>query len=565
MGYEVGTMMAEVAWLAMIHGVWLGLAAAAVAGMVLGRRERLGPEGRCRLLWAAVLMAGLGPFGIAVVHREIARQEDSTGREVRVSMAVAEAEESGRPLEESRPGEVLAEVRRAADGGVSLLEAARPVVLAVWGLGFVLAASVLAMGVAASLRIKAAGSIAPERAARIAGTLARGMGMVRAPDVLVHDRVVEPGLHGFLRPAVLLPVGWVEAATAGEIAAVLAHELAHASRRDPLANLVQRVLEAVFFFHPAFRWLSASLRHQREHRADAVAVRLTGDPLALARALENFGRARRRPSRFGPIVPAFAGDSSHVLLNRIQEILGMMPQNRRFNLWPVVALPVAFALAVVAMMQPVMAAEEPTQQAKPAPAPALMEAEGPMICYEVRILEMAPEAADRLPKPDLKVIKADAMDAGLITDHELAGLLEAAADPRAGIKVHTLPKVGSWEGAGATFIVPDDPLKTVPEGTETIPGIYVMLSGRHAEGQLQMKYTVGRTFEKAEDRADLRTWITCSQPDRTTIALRPKDPAVRFVDGRERVIVVTSRYLVVGKNGEVVEGGAGEDEAGKRP
>jgi Zn-dependent protease with chaperone function len=72
---------------------------------------------------------------------------------------------------------------------------------------------------------------------------------------------------------------------AAEREALLAHELAHLVRRDPvwlaLGTLVARVLP----FQPLNRVALRRLRDATEHAADDWAVRRTGDPLALARAL----------------------------------------------------------------------------------------------------------------------------------------------------------------------------------------------------------------------------------------------------------------------------------------
>jgi hypothetical protein len=267
--------------------------------------------------------------------------------------------------------------------------------------------------------------------------------------------------------------------------------------------------------------------------------------------LESFGRARRRPSRFGPIVPAFAGDSSQVLLNRIQEILGMMPQNRRFNAWPVVVFPVAVALAVVAMMQPVGAEEKPVQQAKPVPAPARApaEVEERMISYEVRLLEVGPGPRNRLPEADLKSSDGT-LEFTFLSEPELSLVLQAAENPFANLKLITAPKVTSWDGASATIIDHDDPKSSV-KGLEA-PGLAVTMRGTIADGQLQMTYEIGRTCEEMGGDPGVKSRMKCSHPDGTTIAFWPKDRSLRIADGRERVILVTSRLIITEKEEEAL-------------
>lgn len=89
---------------------------------------------------------------------------------------------------------------------------------------------------------------------------------------------------GWLRPTVVVDRGLWSGLTETERSAVLAHEQAHLTRRDPLVLMVLRAL--VSFGPPAAAnavvraWLDRA-----ETRADAVAARHVGDPLLVAEAL----------------------------------------------------------------------------------------------------------------------------------------------------------------------------------------------------------------------------------------------------------------------------------------
>src|SRR5262249_48114865 len=63
---------------------------------------------------------------------------------------------------------------------------------------------------------------------------------VRDGDYLVHSRCVVPLTVGVLNPQVVLPADW-STWERRELAAVLAHEEAHARRRDPLVALVMLI------------------------------------------------------------------------------------------------------------------------------------------------------------------------------------------------------------------------------------------------------------------------------------------------------------------------------------
>jgi hypothetical protein len=67
--------------------------------------------------------------------------------------------------------------------------------------------------------------------------------------------------------------------------AVLRHELAHLKRRDHWTNLLQKMMRAVFFFHPAVWWVDKRLSLEREMACDDLVVAETADPRAYAACL----------------------------------------------------------------------------------------------------------------------------------------------------------------------------------------------------------------------------------------------------------------------------------------
>jgi hypothetical protein len=85
---------------------------------------------------------------------------------------------------------------------------------------------------------------------------------------------------------VLIPLESVAWLTLEQLEALLAHELAHILRHDYLVNMLQTVIEALLFFHPAVWWVSRRVRDEREKCCDDMAVALCrGDCLFVARAL----------------------------------------------------------------------------------------------------------------------------------------------------------------------------------------------------------------------------------------------------------------------------------------
>lgn len=145
--------------------------------------------------------------------------------------------------------------------------------------------------------------------------LAARAGLRRPLRLLESLRLKTPVVIGHLKPVLLLPAGLVSGLPADEVEALLAHELAHILRRDYLVNVMQHLVDILFFFHPGLRWISAAVRQEREHCCDDFAVELCGDARHYALALARLQAA-------GTPQPALAAAGrAHKLLRRIARLL----------------------------------------------------------------------------------------------------------------------------------------------------------------------------------------------------------------------------------------------------
>lgn len=97
--------------------------------------------------------------------------------------------------------------------------------------------------------------------------------------------VKSPITTGFIKPIILLPISLLTGLTPEQFEAIIAHELAHIKRNDYLINIVQTLIDTVFFFHPGVWYISAQIRKERELACDDIALNLTKDPVAYAKAL----------------------------------------------------------------------------------------------------------------------------------------------------------------------------------------------------------------------------------------------------------------------------------------
>ena len=102
--------------------------------------------------------------------------------------------------------------------------------------------------------------------------LARKMGLGRVPSIAISSDILVPVVVGVIRPTILLPCSLATGMTPTDLSAILSHELAHVRRYDVWVGVCQRVVESVFFFHPAVWWISHQVRRERENCCDDIAI-----------------------------------------------------------------------------------------------------------------------------------------------------------------------------------------------------------------------------------------------------------------------------------------------------
>jgi beta-lactamase regulating signal transducer with metallopeptidase domain len=69
-----------------------------------------------------------------------------------------------------------------------------------------------------------------------------------------------------------------ESLSEGELAPILAHELAHVKRRDLLWCWTVQIARCLYFFHPVAHWVAFQTRLESELACDAQAMALTSQP-----------------------------------------------------------------------------------------------------------------------------------------------------------------------------------------------------------------------------------------------------------------------------------------------
>jgi TonB family protein len=97
--------------------------------------------------------------------------------------------------------------------------------------------------------------------------------------------VAGPLTLGLRQRVLLVPPEFMEKAEAGDVEAVLGHELAHMRRRDYAKNVLYELASLPVSYHPMTRWLKAQIRESRELVCDAMAAEFVTTREHYARSL----------------------------------------------------------------------------------------------------------------------------------------------------------------------------------------------------------------------------------------------------------------------------------------
>ena len=107
----------------------------------------------------------------------------------------------------------------------------------------------------------------------------------RAVKLCTSDQLRVPTAIGFMKPLVVIPAWTMRDLSTPELNTILLHELAHLRRRDDWTNLVQKILGALLFFHPAVWWIEKKLALEREMACDDLVLAEATSPRAYAECL----------------------------------------------------------------------------------------------------------------------------------------------------------------------------------------------------------------------------------------------------------------------------------------
>jgi bla regulator protein blaR1 len=185
-------------------------------------------------------------------------------------------------------------------------------------------------------------SCAPLNASRLgsfASELARGP---RKFAVCISEQIRVPAALGFFRPTIVLPAWAVQELSTEELHTVLLHEAAHLGRFDDWTNLLQKIVRAVLFFHPAVWWIDNRLSIEREMSCDDLVLAHSRSARQYAACLVSLAE-KTHAHRSLALVQAAVGHLKHTA-QRISKILDGHERTATPVLKPALAAIAAFGM-----------------------------------------------------------------------------------------------------------------------------------------------------------------------------------------------------------------------------
>jgi TonB family protein len=337
-------LIAHAAGWTVLHFLWQGALVALILACVLALLSGRSAQPRYLAACAALVLMAILPL---ITFARIVAAERSAANSFLISIPQSISVTGHGIATPTEP--LLYRIAAAFDRSM-------PAVLAIWLAGVVLLFLRLGIGLIIARRMMSAATQPPPRdLLHVFDRLARRIEVTRPIRLLQSALVQVPTVIGWLRPVVLIPLGCLSGLSPSQVEAILVHELSHIRRHDYLVSVLQSIVEALLFYHPAVWWVSRHIRREREHCCDDLAVQYAEDALTYARALSFLEEHRSA-------LPAIAlGANGGILTMRIKRLLGSKESAAAPQLVALTLLGIVIAATGVCVTTAARAQNNPTR------------------------------------------------------------------------------------------------------------------------------------------------------------------------------------------------------------
>jgi bla regulator protein BlaR1 len=295
----------------LVHSLWQGMILSVIAGIIVFVTKKSSPSLRYNLLTGFLLV-----FMIAIAAtfgNQISKAKEAANA---VQMIPTTQTSTIEPIISSFPAQSKLSVPVKA---VLFLNANASLIVLTWllviGFQFIrLTAGLYGVYQIKRKQVFSAGEYWNNRIAELGTQLQ----ITKQVHLLQSGLAKIPAVIGYFKPVILFPAGMLASLPVNEVEAILLHELAHIRRKDFLVNVLQNMMEIIFFFNPAVLWVSSLIKSERENCCDDIVVIQTNNKQNYIKALMSFQQFDLPLG--SPLSNAFSGEKNH-LMNRIKRII----------------------------------------------------------------------------------------------------------------------------------------------------------------------------------------------------------------------------------------------------
>lgn len=283
-----------------LHSIWQGMIAAALAGIILWGTRHSSARTRYNLLGFLLLLSLLtsGITFYTELGDTAAAIANIPGNDIDAATVVLP----------QHPGQLI----------IQYMDQHAPWFMMLWALIFLVKCIRLLSGFYYIHRIRRINiQPVPAHWEETLIKLSQSLGIQKAIRLLESGIVKTPVTIGFFKPVIFLPLGLLTQLPADQVETILLHELAHIRRKDYLVNILHSFTETIFFFNPAFLWISARLREEREACCDDIVVAHTPHKATYLHALVAF----EEQAVSGTSLQLRLGSTQEHLLQRVKRML----------------------------------------------------------------------------------------------------------------------------------------------------------------------------------------------------------------------------------------------------
>ncbi|MEJ2649805.1 MAG: M56 family metallopeptidase [Sedimentisphaerales bacterium] len=229
----------------------------------------------------------------------------------------------------------------------------KPPVIGLWltGVMIMLFRAIYIIAGGAKLQIQCK-TLEDEHILGIIEQLRKSLRITRKIRVAVSEHITVPGVIGFFKPMLLLPVSMITNVPTEALQGILAHELAHIRRYDYLVNFCQMVIEAILFFNPAVWWISRQIRIEREVCCDNAGIASIGRRIRYAEVLIGWAQKMKESDiEFASAAIGFGKQSdTGGMLERIKRIVSTDHRPRLKVSWHIAAITLVLSIVILAAL-----------------------------------------------------------------------------------------------------------------------------------------------------------------------------------------------------------------------